>query len=188
MLYPQIVDTARLTLRRPHRGDEDAFVAVWADPDVWHALRPGMPLEPEHGRRRFRHHLEHWEKYGFGLWLIDDRATGDTAGWTGSSHPDYVPQFTHEIEIAWSLRRPFWGRGIATEGARAAVSTALLHLRPARLLSLIDPENVRSATVAKRLGMRDLGSVEHGELDLQLRLYALQGPANSRLGPGGKMG
>ena len=93
-----------------------------------------------------------------------------------------MPQLAGEIEIAWSLRRPFWGRGIATEGARAAVSAALEHLSPARLISLIDPENVRSVAVAKRFGMRDLGSVEHVELDLRLRLYGLEAQPNSPAG------
>jgi RimJ/RimL family protein N-acetyltransferase len=173
--YPQAVDTARLTLRRLRRSDEDAFLAIWADPDVWGALRPCTPFDPEHGCRRLQHHLQHWEEHGFGLWLIYERAAGEIAGWVGASHPDYVPQLADEIEIAWSLRRPFWGRGMATEGARAAVSAAVDHLGPERLVSLISPENVRSASVAKRLGMRELGSVEHGELDLQLQLYALAG-------------
>jgi RimJ/RimL family protein N-acetyltransferase len=174
--YPQTVDTARLTLNRLRRDEEEAFLAIWADPDVWNALRPGEPFDPEHGRRRFQHHLEHWKKHGFGLWLIYDRDGGDTAGWVGPSHPDYVAELSDEIEIAWSLRRPFWGQGIATEGAMAAVEAALEHLRPPRLISLISPDNLRSAAVAKRLGMRDLGSAEHGELDLQLCLYALQNP------------
>lgn len=174
MPYPHTVDTARLTLRRLRRDDEVAFLAIWADQDVWNALRPGTPFDPEHGTGRFQHHRHHWKQHSFGLWLICDRATGDTAGWVGPSHPDYVPQLADEIEIAWSLRRSFWGRGIATEGARTAVSAALDHLRPERLVSLIDPANRRSVAVAKRLGMSDLGSVPHGELDLQLRLYALE--------------
>jgi RimJ/RimL family protein N-acetyltransferase len=172
--YPKTLDTARLTLKRLLPDDKDAFLAVWADPDVWDALRPGTPFDPEHGTRRFQHHQQHWKQHGFGLWLIWDRDSGDTAGWVGSSHPDYVPQLADEIEIAWSLRRPFWGRGIATEGAEATVSAAFEHLHPARLISLIDPKNTRSLGVAKRLGMRDLESVAHGELDLQLRLYALE--------------
>jgi RimJ/RimL family protein N-acetyltransferase len=178
--YPHTLETARLTLRLLRPDDEEAFLAIWADPDVWDALRPGAPFDPEHGPRRFQHHQQHWKQHGFGLWLIWDQDTGEAAGWVGPSHPDYVPQLTGEIEIAWSLRRPFWGRGIATEGARAAVSAALEHLHPARLISLIDPENVRSTAVAMRLGMRDLGSVAHGELDLQLRLYGLEAKAHSR--------
>ena len=70
-------------------------------------------------------------------------------------------------------RHGSWGRGIATEGAHAAVFAALAHLRPSRLISLIDPRNVRSIAVAKRLEMTDLGPVEHGELGLELRLYSL---------------
>jgi RimJ/RimL family protein N-acetyltransferase len=177
MPYPQTLRTARLTFRRPCRDDESAVLAVWADPDVWRALRPGMPYDPDHGRARFQHHLQHWESNGFGIWLIADRATGDTAGLVGASHPDFVPELTEEIEIGWSLRRPFWGRGLASEAAQAAVSAALEHLRPRRLISLIDEENDRSASVAKRLGMRDVGRVEHAELHLQLRIYALEAPA-----------
>jgi RimJ/RimL family protein N-acetyltransferase len=106
--------------------------------------------------------------------MIGDRASGRTAGWVGPTHPDYVPGLAAETEIAWSLRQPFWGRGIATEGAKAAVSAALEHVRPTRLISLIDPANVRSIAVAKRVGMRDVGIVVHEELDLELQLYALE--------------
>jgi RimJ/RimL family protein N-acetyltransferase len=183
MVYPDTVETARLTLRRLRRGDENAFLAVWAAPDVWPALRPGAPFDSEHGSRRFDHHVQHWAQHGFGLWLIDDRVTGETVGWVGSSHPDYVPGLNHEIEIGWSLRQPFRGRGIATEGARAAVSAALKALRPMRLISLIDAENVRSAAVARRLGMHDVGPVQHGELDLELRVYALETPTTAGVAP-----
>ena len=176
MAYPETVDTGRLTLRRLQHGDEDAFASVWADPDVWMALRPGERFDPEHGQRRFQHHLQHWRKHGFGVWLIGDRASGEVAGWVGASHPDFVPLLADEVEIGWSLRRKFWGRGIATEGGRAALSAALEHLRPLRLISLIDQGNHRSAEVAKRLGMRALGLVEHEELNLQLRLYTLDVP------------
>ena len=172
--YPETVDTARLTLRRPRREDEQAFLAVWTDPDVWRALRPGTPFDPEHARKRFHHHLGHWEQHGFGIWLVGDRATGESAGVLGASHPDFVPELDEEIEIGWSLRRAFWGQGFATEGAQAATTAALERLRPGRLISLIPADNRRSAAVAKRLGMRDTGAVEHGELGLQLRLYALE--------------
>jgi RimJ/RimL family protein N-acetyltransferase len=172
--YPKTAETARLTLRRIGRGDEEAFAAVWADPDVWRSLRPGTPFDSQHAVRRFRHHLEHWDTHGFGVWLIDDRSTGDTAGWAGPSHPDFVPHLGDEIEVGWSLRRPFRGQGFATEAAQAAVSAAREHLQPARLISLIDPANLRSIAVAERLGMRNQGLVEHGELDIELRLYELR--------------
>jgi len=94
MPYPPTVETARLTLRRLRHGDEDAFLATWADPDVWHGIRPGTPFDPEHGRQRFRHHLQHREKHGFGLWLINEQATEDNR-WGG----DHVRPFQANVPV-----------------------------------------------------------------------------------------
>jgi RimJ/RimL family protein N-acetyltransferase len=174
MPYPPTVETPQLTLRRFVRADEDALLEIWSDPEVWSALRPGQPFDREHGRARFRHHVQHWDEHGFGIWLIRDRDSGETAGWVGASHPDFVRELSDEIEIGWSLRRSFRGRGIATEGAMAAVAAAREHLRPARVISLIDPANLRSAAVARRLGMRDVGSVVHAEFGVEVRVYALE--------------
>jgi RimJ/RimL family protein N-acetyltransferase len=76
-----------------------------------------------------------------------------------------------DIEIGWTLRSPFWGRGLATEGARAALEAASVHLEPPRVISIINPRNHRSIAVARRLGMRDSRSVEHPALGVELRVY-----------------
>lgn len=76
-----------------------------------------------------------------------------------------------EIELAWTLRPPFWGRGLATEGAQAALETVSVHLEPPRVISIIDPGNERSMAVARRLGMRDSRGVVHPELGLETRVY-----------------
>ena len=179
MPYPDTVETARLTLRRICDEDEQGFAAIWADPHVWRALRPGAPFDPQHAARRFRHHVGHWEAHGFGLWMLEDRASGQIAGLAGASHPDFVGDLADEIEIGWSLRQPFWGCGIATEAAQAAVVAAFEHLHPSRLISLIDPANVRSIAVAERVGMRQAGLVVHDELGIELRLYVRDAPAPS---------
>jgi RimJ/RimL family protein N-acetyltransferase len=179
MRYPETVETARLRLRRICDGDEQSFAAIWADPHVWRALRPGAPFDPQHAARRFRHHLGHWEAHGFGLWMLEDRHEGQIAGLAGASHPDFVHGLAGEIEIGWSLRQPFWGRGIATEAAQAAVAAAFEHLRPPRLISLIDPANARSIAVAERVGMRRAELVVHDELGIELCLYAREAPAPS---------
>jgi RimJ/RimL family protein N-acetyltransferase len=69
------------------------------------------------------------------------------------------------------LRRPYWGRGLATEAARAAIETAHAYLDPPRLISLIHPANHRSISVARRLGMVEAGDAVHPELGVPLRLY-----------------
>ncbi len=83
-----------------------------------------------------------------------------------------APALDGEIEIGWTLRRPFWGRGLATEAASAAVATAFERLSPNRLISLIAPANERSAAVAGRLGMSQ-ESETLSRVGLPLRVFEL---------------
>jgi RimJ/RimL family protein N-acetyltransferase len=166
------VETPRLLLRRWTARDAGALSAVWSDPYVWRALRPGTPFRPAGvGYERLGHHLRHWEEHGFGLWAVVERASGDVAGWAGPSHPAFVPELATEVEIGWTLRRPFWGRGLATQAAREAVAAAFEHLDRDVLISLIHPDNERSKAVARRLGMRDARGIRAPGIDL--RVYTL---------------
>jgi RimJ/RimL family protein N-acetyltransferase len=180
MPFPERIETERLILRRWQPGDLDAYLAIWADPGVREYLRPGGAPDTDDVTHRFQHQLGHWRKHGFGLWHALDRATGEPAGWIGAWYPDFIPALVGEIEIGWTLRRPFWGRGLATEGARAAVETAATHLDPPRLISIISPGNERSIAVATRLGMERSTTVRHPELDIALDVYELPNPSSKR--------
>lgn len=173
MPYPDCVETDRLVLRRLGHGDLDAFGAIWTDPDVVAALDPAGAFDPTTVPERLARHADHWCEHGFGLWLVEEAASGEPAGWAGATHPTFVPELAHEVEVGWTLRRPFWGRGLATEAARAAVDAAFSHLPPARVVSLITPPNARSRAVAARLGMRVAGSARHGRHGFELCVYAL---------------
>ena len=132
MAFPEIVRTSRLTLRRWQEEHVEAMTAVWADPEVWGALRPGEPFDPAFAASRAELHVRHWHEHGFGLWVVEERASGELAGWVGPWHPTFVPELADRVEIGWTLRRPFWGRGLATEGAEAAVAAAFSHLAVGR--------------------------------------------------------
>jgi RimJ/RimL family protein N-acetyltransferase len=178
--FPERVETERLILRRWRPGDLDAYLAIWADPAVRGQLWPGKPPDPEHLASRFQHQLDHWRQHGFGLWHAIQRATDESAGWIGAWYPDFIPELVGEIEIGWALRRPFWGHGLATEGARAAADSAATHLNPPRLISIINPANTRSISVASRLGMGRARAVRHPQLDIELDVYELSGSSSSR--------
>jgi RimJ/RimL family protein N-acetyltransferase len=150
---PERVETERLVLRRPRGSDRGAWLGIWGDPSVWRALRPDLGPDPRHALARFEHHLDHWGRYGFGLWLAEERATRTIAGWCGPAHPHFVPELADEVEIGWTFRRPFWGRGLASEAAGAAVAAAFEHLELERVIALVDTTNGRSRRVAERLGM-----------------------------------
>jgi RimJ/RimL family protein N-acetyltransferase len=180
MPFPEQVETERLILRRWQPGDLDAYLTIWAEPGVRNQLWPDGEPGPEDLASRFQHQLGHWRKHGFGLWHALDRATDESAGWIGAWYPDFIPELIGEIEIGWTLRRPFWGRGLATEGARVAVETAATHLDPPRLISIISPGNERSIAVATRLGMERAATVRHPELDTALDVYELPRPSSRR--------
>src|SRR4051794_22516592 len=128
MHFPERVETGRLILRRWRAEDAEAWAAVWSDPAVASSLRPGAPLDPAHAQERHRHDLDHWRRHGFGLWAAEDRASREVAGWVGPSHPTFAPEVAAEVEIGWALLSGFRGRGLATEGAGAAIRAAFEHL------------------------------------------------------------
>jgi RimJ/RimL family protein N-acetyltransferase len=185
---PERVETPRLVLRRFADDDLDAFVAVWSDPAVRAALDPAGAQDLEDAPKRFSRLLGHWREHGFGLWAVEERASGEMAGWVGATHPAFVPELAEEVEIGWTLRRSSWGRGFATEAAAAAVEAAMDHLEPERLVSLITPDNHRSIAVAQRLGMREDGRVRHGELGFELCVYALSAGGGAAPGDAGGSG
>jgi RimJ/RimL family protein N-acetyltransferase len=178
MAYPESIDTERLSLRRWTLDDGDAMDAIWRERDIWSTLRPEIPFDPDAGRDMLARHLAHWERHGFGLWAVAERPSDAIVGWVGPSHPAFVPELADRIEIGWTLRPPVWGRGIATEGAGAAIDAVFEHLDTDEVISLIHHTNARSIAVAERLGMQHDRDVLHPELGEDLRVYALSRSAS----------
>ena len=148
--------TERLVLRMFRESDLDAYAAMLGDPEVMRHLAPN-PMTRAEAWRNMAMVLGHWQLRGYGLWAVEERASALLAGRVGCWRPEGWPGF----EVGWALRREFWGRGYATEAARAALDHAFTELAQTRVISLIRPENARSIAVAARLGM-----IYHGETDL----------------------
>jgi RimJ/RimL family protein N-acetyltransferase len=95
----------------------------------------------------------HFGKYGFGPWAAEVRASGQFIGYIGLMVPRFKAAFTPCVEIAWRLAHAYWGRGLATEGARAVLRYAFEELKLPSLVSFTVPANVRSRRVMEKLGM-----------------------------------
>ncbi|HEX6532949.1 MAG TPA: GNAT family N-acetyltransferase [Gemmatimonadaceae bacterium] len=148
--------TDHLLLRAFEARDFDAYAEMMADPEVTRYLGDGRPLGRGDAWRQLALFIGHWELRGFGLWAVEERASGAFAGRIGCFEPEGWPGF----EIGYTLARPFWGRGYASEGARAALRYARDVLGKERVISLIRPGNAASARVAERLGAVAEGTVE----------------------------
>jgi RimJ/RimL family protein N-acetyltransferase len=147
-----IAETDRVRLRHFHIGDGTAMDRVFGDPEV---MRYGRgPQSPEWVRRWLRGCLENYHlKWGFGLWAVIERESGEVIGYCGLSHFDDIAGQA-EIEIGYRLARAYWGRGYATEAARAVRDYGFATLGLPRLVSIIDPRNIASAKVAEKTGLR----------------------------------
>lgn len=148
--------TTRLRLREFSDSDIDAYAAMMADPMVTRYLGDGQPLDRAEAWRQMALFLGHWRLRGFGMWAVEERATGTLVGRIGCLEPEGWPGF----ELAYTVARSFWGRGYASEGAQAALAFAWNTLGRNRVISLIRPENKASIRVAERLGAVAEGEVE----------------------------
>jgi len=90
---------------------------------------------------------------GFGLWAVELRENGALAGYVGLQRPTFQAPFTPCVEIGWRLSPDEWGKGYATEGARAVVPYGFETLALDEILSFTVPANVRSRRIMTKLGM-----------------------------------
>lgn len=147
------VVTPRLVLRRWRPDDLDAFAALNADEETMRTVGPSRTLSREESAEALDALAGHWEVHGFGLWAVEERDTGRLIGRAGLWHPPDWP----DVEIGWLLASDRWGRGLATEAARAGLDYGFTHRRIDRVGSIIRPGNDASERVALRLGMRLAG-------------------------------
>jgi RimJ/RimL family protein N-acetyltransferase len=150
------LETDRLTLRMLRESDFDAYAEMCADPEVMRYIGDGQPLPRPMAWRNLALMVGHWSLRGYGLWAAQERSSGTLVGRIGFWNPEGWPGF----ELGWMLRRSFWGRGLATEAARAALQFSFTRLGQPQVQSLIHPENAASIRVAQRLGERLLGPTE----------------------------
>jgi RimJ/RimL family protein N-acetyltransferase len=147
--------TARLVLRAPGPADLDGLAAMHADPVVMRHLGRGATRTREDSWDSLAMMIGQWGMLGFGMFALEEAATGRFAGRAGMLQPGAWP----EPELAYALDRAFWGQGLATEACQAIRNWAFVTLGLLHLASFILPENTASVAVARRLGAVPTGPV-----------------------------
>jgi ribosomal-protein-alanine N-acetyltransferase len=146
------IETARLRLRPFTLDDLDAHARLYAAPEVTRWLADGPWIGPaahERSERTVRRFVAHWREHGFGVWAVEERASGRVIGQCGLNRLD-----SGEIEILWALEPATWERGYGTEAAKAALVYAFDVLRLDRVVALARPQNGPSRRIMDKLGLR----------------------------------
>ena len=146
-----ILTTDRLILRRWRDPDREAFARMNADSRVME-FYPAVLSQEESDAVADR--IErHFREHGFGLCAAELRHGGTLIGFIGLSIPAFQAHFTPCVEVGWRLDADYWGQGLATEGARAAVQYGFEVLGLEEIVSFTVPAKMRSRRVMEKLGM-----------------------------------
>ena len=145
-----MIETPRLLLRPWRDEDRPAFAALNGESEVMEDL--GGPMNRAESDAKLERYMAAFEQHGYGRFAIEDRS-GRFLGYAGimPSRPDH-PLGAH-AEAGWRLRREAWGKGYATEAARAALDDGFRRCRLGEVLAYTAADNDRSRAVMARLGL-----------------------------------
>jgi RimJ/RimL family protein N-acetyltransferase len=155
-----VIRSDRLKLRTWRDSDREAFAALNADPEVTQDL--GGPLDRAQSDTKFDRYVAAFENHGFCRWALED-LSGQFLGYSGvmPSRPGH-PLGPH-ADIGWRLVHSAWGRGYATEAAKAALRDAFERVHLKQVLAYTSVDNLRSQAVIKRLSMQRAATLDYSE-------------------------
>ncbi len=145
------VETERLYLRRLRASDRDAYYqGIYADPAVMQTLPAGKPIAREDFEARVTAlMIDHWQVHGFGPWVVVQKSDETVIGHCGLKYwPD-----TPDVEVFYALAKPYWGQGLATEGARASLRYGFEVCELDQIIAAAFVDNAGSRRVLEKIGM-----------------------------------
>jgi RimJ/RimL family protein N-acetyltransferase len=145
------LQTERLLLRRWRDSDREPFAHINADPRVMEYFPATLTREESSAL------IDRIEAYfaerAWGPWAAELRMTGELIGFIGLSVPAFEAPFTPCVEIGWRLAAEHWGKGLATEGALAALHYGFTELHLPEIVSFTTVANLPSRRVMEKLAM-----------------------------------
>ena len=149
--YTIILETKRLLLRHQVIEDLDDLWVLYCDPEITKYI-PDAPRSREEAKEELEWHMHGHPKYpDLGLWATIYKETGKFIGRCGLLPWEIDGQ--KEVEVAYTIARQYQGQGLGSEAAQAILEYGFEKLNLSRLICLIDPENIPSQKVAKKIGM-----------------------------------
>ena len=154
------IETDRLVLRPLTLADLGPMHDVYGDREVMRYIGSGDAHSEtvDDSERRLQRLIDHQEAHGFSLWAVTDRESGTVMGDAGLI---LLAHRGPEIELAYRLAKPYWGKGYATEAATAWLAHGFDELGLDRIVAVTHPDNVASQRVLEKAGMRTAGPTSY---------------------------
>ena len=166
MIFPPAMDplpltTARLCIRLLREDDLDGLHRIYGDPEAMRYVgSTGRVRSRDQTARNLTQFIADRERHGYGLWAADLRESGEMIGMCGLIP---VEGTGPDVEVVYVLEQPAWGKGYATEMARACLEAGFGPFGLERIIALAYPENAQSVRVMQKAGMKSAGTMHaHG--------------------------
>jgi RimJ/RimL family protein N-acetyltransferase len=141
--------TTHLILRPLQPKDAGVLHRIYQSEGVLRYFPNPFPPPLEKVQRFIILQQAHWEKFGYGNWGIVPEGEAQIAGWTGLQ---YLPELD-ETEVGFLFDRHYWGKGYATEAARASLKFGFETGNLDHIIALVHPDNIASRRVLEKCGM-----------------------------------
>ncbi|EAZ92296.1 GNAT family N-acetyltransferase [Crocosphaera chwakensis] len=151
--------TPRLKLREWKEEDKEPFFKLNSDPRVMEFMPKRLSKE-ESDQLVERIKLQ-FKEDGYSFFAVELIEDNTFIGFIGLSIPKFDAFFTPCVEIGWRLAYDYWGKGYATEGAKATLNYGFNELGLLEIVSFTVPQNVRSRQVMERIGMKYIDEFNH---------------------------
>jgi len=144
-----MIETDRLILRKMREDDAQAFLDIFSDPVAMRYF--GVIFDRPRMDKWVQDNLEHEQQYGFSLLSVILKDNGEVIGDCGLETDEIDGKLI--VGIGFDFRRSYWGKGYATEAARAVLEYGFTNFEFDSISGWIDPQNAPSQRVAERIGM-----------------------------------
>jgi [ribosomal protein S5]-alanine N-acetyltransferase len=141
------IETERLQLRLFRPDDLDDLSLIFSDPDVVRYLGSGQPARRDETETALMSIIRHWDVHGFGRWAAVCKQTCKLVGYCG------LRNFQGSAELVYLLSKQYWGKGLATEMARASIKFGFEEKKFEHIIAMAKLANVASQRVMNKIGM-----------------------------------
>lgn len=144
------IETRRLLLRHFTLNDGDELYHIYSHLDLFQYMSIEKPLLRDQTRLLIYEFIESWQQHKFGVWAVIDKKHKKLIGHCGFKFLEN----TREIQMGYLLLKSYWGRGLGTEAAEAALKYGFEVAELKRIVAIAKPENVASRRVMEKVGMK----------------------------------
>jgi [ribosomal protein S5]-alanine N-acetyltransferase len=145
-----IIETERLYLRKFVTDDAEWLSKIYADIDVMRYIATGVVIPYEYVKKGIERRISNYSEWKYIEGVIIDKSDDKPIGHCGFG----LLHDKSDVELAYLLDKPYWGKGFATEIASAMLSYGFDKLEYKKIVGMVYPQNISSANVLKKIGMK----------------------------------